>query len=132
MTVIPKVYEAYFGNHGQSVIMRYLKANGKTIETFVGTLPKELLGGDTTENNEVKGVFLPDNIQDISISPDTTKIFYLWSSGGSLGDNMIGITLNLLNNKKWKKKRSWICQGRDNPGDYWIYIYRILFWIDLP
>src|SRR3990167_3995763 len=89
VTVIPKVYEAYFGNHGQSVIMRYLKANGKTIETFVGTLPKELLGGDTTENNEVKGVFLPDNIQDISISPDTTKIFYLWSSGGSLGDNIL-------------------------------------------
>src|SRR3989338_1925262 len=115
VTVIPKVYEAYFGNHGQSVIMRYLKANGNTIETIVGTLPKELLGGDTTENNEVKGVFLPDNIQDISISPDTTKIFYLWSSGGSLGDNMIGITLNLLNNKK--------TQLFDSPLTEWLSVW---------
>src|SRR3989344_4700588 len=40
-TVIPKVHEAYFGNKGKSVIMRYLKIDDRTIETFVGTLPKE-------------------------------------------------------------------------------------------
>ena len=44
-TVIPKIYEAFFGNKGESVIMRYLKTDGKTIETFVGNLPKEYLGG---------------------------------------------------------------------------------------
>src|SRR3989344_7017565 len=47
-TVIPGVYEAYFGNRGESVVMRYLKKDERTIETFVGKLPKELLGGDST------------------------------------------------------------------------------------
>ncbi len=95
-TVIPRVYDSYFGNHGNSVIMRYLKPDGQTIETFVGNLPKELLGGDTTENNEIKGSFLPNNIKDISISPDTLKAFYL----SETGDSMIGTALNFSDNKK--------------------------------
>ena len=60
-TVIPQIYEALFGNKGQSVIMRYLKGDGRTIETFVSNLPKELLGADTTVVNEIKGSFLPEN-----------------------------------------------------------------------
>ncbi|HEV7424283.1 MAG TPA: hypothetical protein VGO21_03775 [Candidatus Paceibacterota bacterium] len=94
-TIIPKVYDSYFGNHGQSVVMRHLK-NSRTIETFVGTLPKELLGGDTTGTNEVKGSFLPDNIMDISLSADDSKIFYLFNAG----ENMVGAILNFSNNKK--------------------------------
>ncbi len=31
ITIIPKVYDAYFGNHGESVIMRYLKTDRRTI-----------------------------------------------------------------------------------------------------
>lgn len=101
-TIIPKVYEAYFGNQGGSVVMRYLKPDDRTIETFVGTLPKEVLGGDTTGNNEVKGSFLPDNVKDLSVSPDNSKIFYLFTSRNSLdgSDTMTGTILNLLNNKK--------------------------------
>ena len=37
--------------------MRYLKGDSKTIETFVGTLPKELLGADPNLINETKGAF---------------------------------------------------------------------------
>lgn len=99
-TPIPRVYEAYFGNKGESVIMRYLKANDDTIETFVGTLPKELLGADTTENNEAKGSFLPNNVKDISMSPDGLKLFYLFESFNNETSSAIGVTLNLLNNKK--------------------------------
>jgi len=99
-TVIPKVYDAYFGNHGESVAMRYLKTDGNTIETFVGNLPKELLGADTTANNEIKGSFLPDNVEDISVSPDTSKIFYLFDSQNSSRGNMVGTILNFSNNKK--------------------------------
>lgn len=95
-TIIPKVHEAYFGNRGGSVVMRYLKEDGRTIETFVGALPKELLGGDAIGNNEIKGSFLPNNVKDMSVSPDGSKIFYLFNSG----DSMIGTILNLLNNKK--------------------------------
>ncbi|MFA5778019.1 MAG: hypothetical protein WC870_00805 [Candidatus Paceibacterota bacterium] len=95
-TIIPKVYEALFGNKGQSVIMRYLKTDGRTIITFVGNLPKELLGGDTTESNEIKGSFLPENIKDMSLSSDTGSVFYLFNTG----DSMVGTTLNLTTNKK--------------------------------
>jgi hypothetical protein len=95
-TIIPKVYEAYFGNRGETVVMRYLKADDRTIETFVGNLPREVLGADTTGTNEVKGSFLPNNIKDISLSPDTSKIFYLFNSG----DMMVGTILNFLNNRK--------------------------------
>jgi hypothetical protein len=95
-TIIPKVYEAYFGNKGTSVIMRYLKTDNQTIETFLGTLPKEYLGADTTTVNNVTGSFLPENIEDVSLSPDTVNVFYLFN----IGDNMAGTTLNLLTNKK--------------------------------
>ena len=69
-SVIPRVYEAFFGNEGESVIMRYLKTDNRTIETFVGALPKEFLGSDSVGTNEIKGSFLPENISDISVSPD--------------------------------------------------------------
>ncbi|MBI3305561.1 hypothetical protein HYZ82_00290 [Candidatus Nomurabacteria bacterium] len=97
-TVIPKVYDAYFGNKAESVIMRYIKADERTIETFVGALPEENLG-DTATNNEIRGYFLPNQVKDISVSPDGSKIFYLFLSGDS-GDNMIGTILNLSNNSK--------------------------------
>jgi peptidoglycan hydrolase-like protein with peptidoglycan-binding domain len=95
-TIIPKIYEAFFGNNGESVVMRYLKGDGRTIATFVGNLPKEILGGDTTSENEVKGSFLPENIKDVSVSGDASNIFYLFENT----DNMIGTTLNLFTNKK--------------------------------
>ena len=95
-TIIPKVHEAYFANKGESVIMRYLKEDARTIETFVGALPKELLGGDTTDNNEIKGIFLPEPITDVSVSPDTQKIFYLFPSG----DGVVGVTADFLGSKK--------------------------------
>ncbi len=107
-TIIPKVYDAYFGNKGESVIMRYLKIDERTIETFVGALPKELLGVETNGNNEVKGTFLPNNIKDISVSSDGLKIFYLFISG----DDMVGAILNLSNNKK--------VQVFDSPFTEWL------------
>ena len=110
-TIIPKVYEAYLANNkskkGMSVIMRYLKTDDKTIETFLGTLPVEVLGGDT-ESNQIKGSFLPNDINDISISPDTTKIFYLLN----VGNNVVGTILNLLDNKK--------IQVFDSPFTEWL------------
>ena len=95
-TVIPKVYEASFGNSGQSVMMRYLKDDARTIETFVGSLPKELLGGDTVGNNQINGSFLPENITDTSVSPDTTQLFYLFNTG----DDAVGTTAGALGEKR--------------------------------
>lgn len=110
-TIIPKVHEAFFGNKGEVVIMRYLKENSKTITTFVGNLPKEVLGGDTTVENEVKGSFLPEDVQDISLSPDALNLFYLFN----IGDNIVGTTLNLITNKK--------VQIFDSPFTEWLSSY---------
>lgn len=87
-TVIPKVHEAFFGNKGESVVMRYLKEDGNIIETYLGTLPKEILGADTAESTEIVGKFLPENITDLSMSSDATKIFYLFNYKNS----SVGIT----------------------------------------
>jgi hypothetical protein len=95
-TLIPKVHEANFGNRGRSVVMRYLDSNNNTIETFLGTLPEELLGGDTSSENEVVGTFLPENTRDISVSSDGVKMFYLFDSG----DGIVGTTLDFLTDKK--------------------------------
>jgi hypothetical protein len=93
-TTIPTLHEAYFGDYGDMVIMRYLKipsiqdinktgTGNHTIATFTGSFPKEVLGADSTNGNELNGSFLPENITDISISPDTSLIFYLfnWKEG---------------------------------------------------
>ncbi len=112
-TIIPKVHEAFFGNKGESVVMRYLKEDERTIETFVGTLPKELFGVDTKEDNEIKGAFLPNNIKDASMSPDGSKIFYLFNNG----DSVAGAILSFLNNKK--------VQIFDSPFTEWLSFWPI-------
>ncbi len=94
--VVPKVYEAYFGNGGNSVVVRYLKDDGKTVETYVGTLQKEYLGADSVGNNTLTGSFLPENISSISISPDSNKLFYLFGVSGS----SIGVSYSLQNSTK--------------------------------
>ncbi len=108
-TIIPKIYDAFFGNHGLSVVMRYLKADGRTIETFVASLPKEYLT-DNKKDNEVKGYLLPNNIKDISVSPDDSKIFYLFNA--SFNDSAIGTTLNLTTSAK--------VQVFDSPFTEWL------------
>lgn len=94
--IIPRVYETFIGNKGESVVMRYLKTDNETIETFTGTLPKEYLGTDLVGTNEVKGSFLPENISDLSLSPNTTKIFYLFN----LDESAIGVIYELQTNSK--------------------------------
>ena len=112
-TVIPMVYEAFFGNKGNSVIMRYLKADAKTIITFVSALPKELLGADPSASNEIKGSFLPEDIKDVSLSTDTLSLFYLFSSG----DGVVGNTYNLSTSKK--------VQVFDSPFTEWLSSFPI-------
>ncbi|MFA4975588.1 MAG: hypothetical protein WC839_02305 [Candidatus Paceibacterota bacterium] len=95
-TVIPTVYEAFFGNNGESVLMRYLKKDNQTIETFLSTLQKEYLGADSVGINEVNGYFLPENVSDLSISSDMKKVFYLFNSK----DTTIGNTVSLEDTTK--------------------------------
>lgn len=95
-TPIPRVYEAVFGNDANTVIMRYLKGDDRTIETFISTLPKEKVGVENTPAIDIKGSFLSANISDLSLSPDNLKVFYLITSNNTTS----GIVLNLKDNKK--------------------------------
>lgn len=62
---IPSIYESYFNNTADTVIYRYLASDNQTITSYIATL-----GGS-------KGEFLPNNIVDVSVSPDMSKFFYL-------------------------------------------------------
>jgi hypothetical protein len=85
-TPIFGIQDAVFGNQGQSVVMRYLKTDGSTIETFLGNIKNEVLGGDSPI--ELKGYFLPENVLGASASPDGKNMFYIFkSSGGVVGIN---------------------------------------------
>lgn len=64
-STIPAIHETLFGNESKSLIYRYASDDGKTIESFLGTL------------GATKGEFLPENISDVSISSDGSKYFYL-------------------------------------------------------
>lgn len=78
---IPRVHEAFFANSGTAAILRYVKGDNRTIETFSGIVPKIMEGGDTIL--EMRGSFLPENISALAVSPDNTKIFYLTPLGTS-------------------------------------------------
>ncbi len=110
-TIIPKVYEALFGNKGESVIMRYLKSDDTTITTFIGSLPKEFLGSDTSGTNDIKGSFLPENITDVSISSNSLRLFYIQNTG----DNVIGVTTDMVNAKR--------VQIFDSPFTEWLSLW---------
>ncbi len=77
-TTILRIHEAIFGNSAQAVIMRYLRPDESTIATFIGKLPADVLGADSGMN-KLQGTFLPENVTDLSISKDSTKMFYLYN-----------------------------------------------------
>ncbi len=107
-TVIPDVKESFFGDGGSSVVMRYLKGDGATIATFTGTLPKDVVGGDTAGENEILGSFLPENIKGLVVSPDGSKLFYMYS----VKDIMVGMVSTFLGINK--------TQVFDSPFTEWI------------
>ncbi len=86
-TTIPRIYEAFWGNSGNSVVIRYLTRDQLSRQDVIKTRLTDLalpvadpngtstsaLGSLTGSGND----FLPDNISTVSISPDGTHLFYL-------------------------------------------------------
>ncbi len=83
---IPKVGEAIYGNKASTVVVRYLRPDLETIASFVGRLPIDTLGADTT-SRKVEGSFLPENVTDLSWSSDMSEMLYLYD----IQNNSIGI-----------------------------------------
>lgn len=68
--LIPNIYEAYFTPDGKTVLQRFLRDDGKTIATYSVPIPEQNPDGTRTQK---EGVYLPDNITSIAISPDGKK-----------------------------------------------------------
>ena len=73
-TTIPRVHEALFTNNGTNVILRYLDDNNQTIESYSAPIPN--IASGATDPGTLKGTFLERGITEMTVSPDTTKIFY--------------------------------------------------------
>lgn len=80
-TTIPRIAEAFFMNDGKNVLLRYLRNDNQTIETYSGLVP-EPAKETSMEGSELSGSFLETNIFDIVLSPNG-KQFYNQTSFGS-------------------------------------------------
>lgn len=98
-----KIHEAFFGNNGKSVVIRYLDdKDEQTIRSFLIKLSditraeavpsEELL---IQKDDEIEGLFLPKNISSLAISDDTKKIFYIVDNG----DSSTGTIYDILSGK---------------------------------
>lgn len=89
-TTIPKVVESVWTQNGTGVILRYVKSNNRTIESFY----TKLAGATTTGTQDgasapqtLEGSFLPQNIASLAISPQKTSIAYV--AGNSISGGVI-------------------------------------------
>ncbi|GMQ95342.1 MAG: hypothetical protein BMS9Abin13_455 [Patescibacteria group bacterium] len=94
------IYEALWGEGGNSVIIRYLGDKSDTIRSFLIKLSTlEKLSVEESKEKPVtpEGVFLPQSIREIVVSnEDPERIFYLTDNN----DVSIGTIYNLASGKK--------------------------------
>src|SRR3989344_4503161 len=93
---IPKIYEAIWGNAGDAVITRQLKDDNETIESFAA----KLSGNASSTERELSGVYLPQKISVLTISPDKSKMFYLYPTNLAAGGGVGGILAGADGGKK--------------------------------
>ncbi len=80
-TTIPRVYEAYWANKGNTVLLRYLTidplSKKEIIKTYLANLVLPIDASASTTPGSLLGDFLPDDILRVSVAPDGEKLFYL-------------------------------------------------------
>ena len=91
--MIPNIYEAEFANSNTSVLLRYLKADNQTIATYSAPIPPINPDGTRTQK---PGVYLPDNIDSLAVSPDSKQVARLTTD---INGGLVSIT-NTLNTAK--------------------------------
>jgi hypothetical protein len=75
-TTIPQVIEASFTKSGSRAALRYLSQDGHTINTYLAQVPTAPVA-TSTEQEDVTGVFLPDNVIAVTPHPSSDSFFYL-------------------------------------------------------
>lgn len=79
-TTIPKIHEAIFSDKGENVLLRYLKEDDNTIQTYSAKIQTS---ATTSDEGILVGNFIDENINQIAVSPDKSKIFTLINYGNS-------------------------------------------------
>ncbi len=71
---IPNIYEVVFADTYNTALLRFLRDDNQTIATYSVPIPPENTDGSRTQK---EGMFLPDNITGLSVSPDRKEIVQL-------------------------------------------------------
>lgn len=83
---IPRIHEAFWGDRGTSLVIRYLDRDGLTITTYKARL---VLTQATSSKGfyKIEGLFLPENISDVSLSSSKNALLYIIPNqlSGSVG-----------------------------------------------
>jgi hypothetical protein len=101
--VVPGIAEAFFANSGKSLVYRYIKDGSDSITTFIRIVPnpnnsKQVVVSGETQPNPVDGSFLPENILNVFVSPDSKNMFYLTKTGDFSNHVAFGNVLNFQKN----------------------------------
>lgn len=120
-TIIPRIYEAYFAQGGNSVVLRYLKHDDLSqkdiIKTFVANL---VLPISTASSSTALGSLtgsdeqLPDNILSVSISQDGLKLFYLLAVEDGVSGTIVNMNSRIATEVFRNSFREWIPQILNN------------------
>ena len=118
-TTIPRIYEAYFANNGNTVIARYLKrdeiARKDTIKTYIANLvlPTSQDAG-TLGSLAGSEPQLPDNISALSVSPNGQRLFYLLSVSDGVSGTIVNTQTRIATEVFRNTFSEWLPQLLDN------------------
>ncbi len=118
-TTVPRIYEAYFGNNGNTVVIRYLFKDPLTKQDIIRTEIGDLVlptSSSTTELGTLEGLTdrLHDNISEVSISPNGKFLFFLLPVDDGVSGTIV--TLDSRNAREVLRNSfgEWLPQMLDN------------------
>ncbi len=114
-TTIPAIQEAFWGENGSSVALRFLADDNETVETYLAYLKTTL----RPEPYDLDGVFFPQNIASISLSPSEPEAFYMTMTP----NQALGKTSSVANHDQktvfTSPLREWVSSW-ETPGEVFI------------
>ncbi len=100
-SIMPRIFEAYFANGGNSIVVRYLKNNSDVISSFDLDISKSKIvpGSSATSTSAMpSGRFLPAGVMDMKISSDMNSAFFMTRNAGFKDRNSFGSVFDFNKN----------------------------------
>ena len=118
-TTIPRIYEAYFANTGNTVILRYLKHDDLSRKDIIKTQIADLvlpldISASSTGSLLISETQLPDNISAVSISPSGNKMFYLLPVSDGISGTVVNVTTKIAVEVLRNSFSEWLPQMLDS------------------